>query len=268
MNPIRRHLVILGCLAAAAAGMLSCNLVAGVRGLGNRQPAGTATIAAAVEAAGAVRYLTTKELREDSPGNPEYTISMVYPYLHTGAENGFNKKVKSVVDEIYQQFKASLEQSPMAEDVPLSVNLNSLSMDYRLYYSSDDLISVYFTFSEYHAGAAHPNPFSAVVNYSLTRDEVIDLDYIFLPDVDYLRVMSDYCISQLQSNEAFLFEDGATPAADNFRNWNIVPEGILVTFDPYQVAPYAAGFIKVVVPFSVLQPYLAGDSFPFLLSQK
>jgi hypothetical protein len=40
---------------------------------------------------------------------------------------------------------------------------------------------------------------------------------------------------------------------ENYRNWNITPDGLMITFDEYQVAPYAAGPQTVTVPYSELR---------------
>lgn len=256
MIPTRQRWMLVAVVLTAAVMMISCNLFKSVQSLTRQQAGGTPAASETVTQANVLQYLTTRELREESRA-PEYTVGMVYPYIESGVKNGFNTAVKTLMDEVYKEFKTSLENEPIIEDDPLAVNLNALTMDYRLYYSSADLISIYFTFSEYHAGAAHPNAYSAVINYSLAHDRVIELDEIFIPNSNYLQVISEYCVNHLKNDESFMFEDGAKPLAENFRNWNIVPEGILVTFDPYQIAPYAAGFIKVIVPFSVLRTYLA-----------
>ncbi|MFO7584726.1 MAG: DUF3298 domain-containing protein, partial [Anaerolineales bacterium] len=56
------------------------------------------------------------------------------------------------------------------------------------------------------------------------------------------------------------FSGGAEPLPENYRNWNLTYEGLLITFDEYQVAPYAAGMQQVLVPFDVLENYFA-ESF-------
>jgi hypothetical protein len=43
------------------------------------------------------------------------------------------------------------------------------------------------------------------------------------------------------------------PTPENYRNWNIATDGLMITFDEYQVAAYAAGPQTVVVPYSELQ---------------
>ena len=47
--------------------------------------------------------------------------------------------------------------------------------------------------------------------------------------------------------------EGAKPTVENYRNWNIAPEGLRITFDTYQVAPGAAGPQMVMVPYAELK---------------
>ena len=46
--------------------------------------------------------------------------------------------------------------------------------------------------------------------------------------------------------------EGAGPSAENFARWALVPDGLLLLFDPYQVAPYAAGPQAVTIPRTAL----------------
>ena len=46
---------------------------------------------------------------------------------------------------------------------------------------------------------------------------------------------------------------GADPLPDNYRTWNIAVDGLVITFDAYQVAAYAAGPQIVTIPYMELQ---------------
>jgi hypothetical protein len=56
-----------------------------------------------------------------------------------------------------------------------------------------------------------------------------------------------------------LIDAGAGPRADNYRAWNITRKGLWITFDPYQVAAYAAGPQNILVPYSVLKDIIKPD---------
>ncbi|HEX8097752.1 MAG TPA: RsiV family protein, partial [Pyrinomonadaceae bacterium] len=51
----------------------------------------------------------------------------------------------------------------------------------------------------------------------------------------------------------------AAPEAENYKVWNVTRKGVFVTFDPYQVGPYAAGPQYVLVPFSALKSIMRPD---------
>src|SRR5262249_1630530 len=86
---------------------------------------------------------------------------------------------------------------------------------------------------------------------------------------NYLSVISNYCMKDLrerarQDPDSMIAEDmmttGASPRADNYRAVAITKKGLWVTFDPYQVAPYAAGPQNVLVPYSAVKDTIKPDS--------
>jgi hypothetical protein len=54
-------------------------------------------------------------------------------------------------------------------------------------------------------------------------------------------------------------EKGAAAELSNYDNWAITKKGLRITFDPYQVGPYAAGPQQVVVPYSALKEIIKPD---------
>ena len=57
-----------------------------------------------------------------------------------------------------------------------------------------------------------------------------------------------------------LFAEGATAKAENYQSWNITKKGLMFTFDPYQVGPYAAGSHTVIVPYAQLKEIAKADA--------
>jgi hypothetical protein len=110
------------------------------------------------------------------------------------------------------------------------------------------------------SGAAHPNTSTESFNYDLNRNAPVRLAELFTPNSNYLKEISDYAIRELKKVEtASWVENGAGPKIENFHSWNITPLGLKITFDNYQVGPYAAGPHEVVVPYSVLKPIIKPD---------
>ncbi|HEY8460392.1 MAG TPA: RsiV family protein, partial [Blastocatellia bacterium] len=75
-----------------------------------------------------------------------------------------------------------------------------------------------------------------------------------------LNVISDYSIRELNKLKTTAqVEIGAGPQIGNFHSWNITPFGLRITFDAYQVGPYAAGEHVVVIPYPLLKPIIRPD---------
>lgn len=136
--------------------------------------------------------------------------------------------------------------------------------------ATDDLVSVQFSVSDYYSGAAHPNHHTEVINYDLRRGRALQLADLFKPSALYLRALSDYSVRELKrqaradmpDNPSLLdpdIESGAGPNADNYKSWLVTRRGLQLTFDPYQVGPYAAGQRRVFVPYAELREHIDPD---------
>ncbi len=205
-----------------------------------------------------------------------YEIDIRYPQL-TGATDPnfekFNQTVRSLMNRKASDFKKEAtpqpedeaapdgEERPANEPDPETVG-SDINIDYSIALAKDDLISVEFTVSSYSAGAAHPNSHTEVVNFDLKNGKQLKLADLFQPGAKYLQTLATYCIQALTKqakdegpdgmlDEAWI-QRGAAAELMNYDNWTITKKGLGITFDPYQVAAYAAGPQHVVAPYSAL----------------
>ena len=198
-----------------------------------------------------------------------FEITAVYPEL-TGVEPliaaNFNKLVKDAVMRRVSEFRKNM-MSLTAEDLKYTKQLgvnNYLETSYSVELANDNIVSLYFQNSDFEGGA-HPNHYSFTLNYDLKSGKEVKLADLFKPNSNYLQKISDYSIQKLKieagemSDEEWI-KTGAGPEADNFSSWNITDKGILITFDPYQVAAYAAGPQEVLIPYSQLKNILRDGS--------
>jgi hypothetical protein len=185
---------------------------------------------------------------------PPFTIASQTPQL-AGSDDprvtAFNQRLSELVTKEVDTFRQSFLQNT----APIVNNGSSLDVTYTLLSQIADIWSLKLDFSFYSDGAAHPGLYSITVNYDLGQGRELTLADLFLPNSNYLEVISNYCIAELSKQPFFdvPFSEGAKPTLENYRNWNITPDGLLITFDEYQVAPYAAGPQKVRVPYHELQ---------------
>jgi hypothetical protein len=199
-----------------------------------------------------------------------FDINIDYPELIAtdapAAAAKFNRLIKTIAEREFAEFrKLMFEQT--TEDLKFArergVN-NYLEAGYRIDFADERVVSVGFAVSTY-TGGAHPNHHSLTVNFDLKTGRRIELAELFKPGASYLKIISDYCVKDLKTKTGEMSDEdwirsGAGPAKENFRSWSITKKGILINFDPYQVAAYAAGPFEVLVPYDELKGVLRQDS--------
>lgn len=189
---------------------------------------------------------------------PPYTLTASTPQL-VGSDDTrvktLNQRLSALVQKEVDSWRQNFQQLPVT---PLS-NGSSLEATFTLPGQIGDLWSFKFDFSFYSDGAAHPGLYSLTLNYDLASGRELALGDLFLPNANYLETISAFCAAELSKQPFFEgpFTEGALPTLENYRNWNITPAGLMVTFDTYQVGPGAAGPQTVVVPFAELRDILA-----------
>ena len=196
----------------------------------------------------------------ESGQSPNYTISADTPLLEGSDDprvQGFNSAAQDITGGAVNEFQASLKYAPAT---PITSG-SSLDVKYELLYPPGAIYSLRFNMAGYFDGAAHPYHYSKTLNYDLEAGQELHLADLFLPDSNYLQVLSDYCRAELMKRDiAFdAFTTGAEPTEENYRSWNITPGGLLITFDEGQVGPYAAGPQEVLIPYSQLGDIIKPD---------
>lgn len=186
--------------------------------------------------------------------SPYYVIEGSRPLMQNAGAAGdtFNTLVQQILDEQVNSFTTNLAdiEEWRAENMPGMAS--TMHFDYSLLYNDNGIVSILINLDVYVAGAAHPSPFSITLNFDLTRGRDLALADLFTPGADYLGRIANLCKADLSTREYIDYLTGADPTLENYRSWNITPDGLLITFDAYQVAPYAAGPQTVLIEYSQL----------------
>jgi hypothetical protein len=214
---------------------------------------------------GAGRPRLVKRLIRETNRKLKYTIDASYPQIAGAADasaSQFNRAAKELMTGAVNDFKKDLE--PPDSSTPPEIQQSSFDAGYSVAYSSPDLVSVSFGFSVYNAGAAHPNHYSATLNYDLKASRTLALSDLFNPRSGYLQAISAYAVKALKKElgpdpDTEWIGRGAGPSAENFKSWTITPRGLAINFDPYQVASYAQGEHLVVIPYAALRNVINMD---------
>jgi hypothetical protein len=221
----------------------------------------TATAAPTETAAPLYEQVTLQTRPWQESGTPfAYSIQADVPVL-VGSQDPrvqtFNVEMKAVVDDAIATFKqnlAGLAPNP-------SSTISTFELHYNVLSPPGNVISLKFNIQTYYSGAAHPGDASRTVTYDLQAGKDLNLSDLFRPDSDFLTPIAKYCIGQLSTRDIGFqgFELGATATPENYRNWNLTTDGLTITFDEYQVAPYAAGPQTVVIPYAELTALIKPD---------
>jgi hypothetical protein len=188
-----------------------------------------------------------------------FKIDITYPYIAESSE--FNQKVNSIVDEELNNFKTnSLENDNAVKKIdPESYAKYPRQYDFYVKYAKgqadENVISAVLEIYSF-TGGAHGATNFIPINYSQKNNKEIKLADIFSGQEDYVKKISDFCIKNLTeqitagagSIEGTWIEDGAGPKEENFSIFLINQNSITFYFPQYQVAPYALGDFKVIMP--------------------
>lgn len=219
-----------------------------------------------IEFTAAVR-VTPKVIRENNKQG-KYTINVEYPQIEGDSRfDGFNQQARAMISKDVAAFKTA-EGTPSEEETTLAdeAQTSTLDIGYNIRFATDDLISVEFSEGQYSRGAAHGSSFTVGLNYDIKNKKKLVLADLFQAKSNYLNVISAYCIKDLQDQSkkndmlaADQIKEGAGPRSENYGAWTLTRKGLWITFDPYQVAAYAAGPQHVLVPYSALKSIVKPD---------
>lgn len=192
--------------------------------------------------------------------SPKFTMDLYWPEMvATGAKaaqaNAFNSLVMSIIRPEIDQI-AEIAKESEGFELPSGM-VSGLWMSYTMFMQTPQIASVRLEFSPYAAGAAHPNHYSRSINFDMAAGKEIALADVFKPAVNPIKQMSAYATANLKARDLLMFPEGALPTPENYRVWNLSPKGMVMTFDHYQVMPYAAGMQEVTMPYRVMRNWLS-----------
>jgi len=196
-------------------------------------------------------------------------IEILYPYLpnesfDNNPTNTFNDVIEDALQQEVTSFKEMAKENKGEARRPTA---NALNIDYNsaiIKPSHHAVISVRFNIEGYVSGMAHPYHYHQALNYDLENAKTLALDDLFSNQTNYLQVISQYCQDELNkklvSVDRTMIQTGTAPKSDNYKNWNLLPNGLLITFDAAQVAPSVYGTQTVLIPYQFLKPLVSKEA--------
>ena len=128
------------------------------------------------------------------------------------------------------------------------------------------LLSMLETDIEY-MGWIHPNDYSHGVTYDLLTGETLKLSDVLCDNVT-VESIAAAAISKVSSQDGLwpnydeIIQDSFVVGLEKYDCWYFSENGLCFCFDPYLLAPYAAGPITIEIPYEALLGTLRDEYFP------
>jgi len=190
--------------------------------------------------------------------HPPYEVDICWPNLEGNPDLAavFNTEIDRRVNEAVSFFRADVSALGDASGTSPKSFFN---LEYTVTFNEGGLVSLYLMFDTYIALSAHPLPSSWSLNYDLAGGRFLTLADLFAPEGDFLAVVLDWVESDLLSRDLGYTPGTAAGVLEARDHWNLLPEGLRINFDVYEVGPYAAGYQYILIPWENLAPYLNPD---------
>lgn len=159
---------------------------------------------------------------------------------------------RSNIMNLYQMAMVEYEYS-IANNFP--VRQFEAYVDYQVTYNQNCAISLYFDQYEY-AGGAHGLTIRSSDTWNLIKSKKIELNDIFVHKNDRKDYLSGLIIGQIEEankqGDSIYFENYADLVKENLKlnNFYLTPEGVVIYFQQYDIAPYASGITTFLIPYS------------------
>jgi hypothetical protein len=140
----------------------------------------------------------------------------------------------------------------------------TLEITYETFQHSPSVVSVLFNIYSY-MGGAHPNTYFKTFTFDLENESMYSLAGLFQMDMRPNEILAPIVRADLQEKLAEFpdfIESGTEPypegypELDNYANWVLTEDALVIYFPPYQVAPYVAGPQMVSIPLVDLKDVL------------
>lgn len=202
-----------------------------------------------------------------SETRPTLKIDVAYPRLpgNDPSVQAANAAIAGQIDELLRGFRGDYQEFVRGEGDHEGAPWQLL-IEYEPVYTSARFWSVGLSFYHF-SGGAHGGTAHVPLVLSRATGERIPPAGLFREDADWVTVLADASFADLTGRVAFSedddwLRDGTAPVADNYQVLLPREDGLQVTFEQYQIGPYAIGFHQVLIPYPQLSEVLAPDLFP------
>lgn len=161
----------------------------------------------------------------------------------------WSEEITSFVDEIKEAAQDFSEEfgEELAHWLPFQVGV-----DYRVAYLDEGLASISIVYYRY-TGGAHGFSYHEGTNVDLSTGKDLILADLFVEGYDYRQVIEDEVVGQIEADPVNYFEeDWRDQKIARDHDFCLTPEGLVIYYGLYEIAPYCSGIPEFTIPFANL----------------
>lgn len=189
-------------------------------------------------------------------GNGDPVSSLWYPEFGNAKVDGALKAfVEAQAKEYEDELRDSLGENG---EKPESWSSWEQTGFFTMERPNPDVVSITFNVYSY-IGGAHGHIVICVLNYNLKTGQMLTLGDLFADPHKAIALMSEICAKKLTASlgedaDEDMIKDGTEAIEANFSNLSLLPDGVDVEFQPYQVGPWSIGQQQVKLSLKDLAP--------------
>ncbi|WP_240041286.1 WG repeat-containing protein [Paenibacillus ginsengarvi] len=193
---------------------------------------------------------------------PNTTIPLAPPYAVREEKFKPNKdylvyypQVEGMADKKAEEsVNRKLKQLSAVKPVPPDSQLEaSYTGDFAVTFFRDKLLVLKLEGYNFPFGAAHGMPSREYVHLNLATGDMYELKDLFKPGSPYVKRISDIIAHQIATDPkySYVFPGSFKQIAPN-QLFYVTENALHILFQPYEIAPYAAGFPEFTIPYAEL----------------
>ncbi len=192
--------------------------------------------------------VTMQEIKEEEQN---YKINIYYPKTKYKL---LNKEIDENITKMYEEFKSNVINLELEQPyIEITYDIKEVSIN------DSSIISVVFNIKSL-INKTHPNDDFYTINYNITKNKIVTIDDLILKNKNIIDIFSSKSYEALKNNEKikdYVSDDSLRNSLNNnkitYSIFAFDKQGIVIYFNTYNLAPFAAGNFSVLIPYLELE---------------
>jgi len=160
-----------------------------------------------------------------------------------------------------QRVNAKLKEMSQVKPIPANTQLDySYTGDFNVKFYKKLLLVLELSGYKYPFGAAHGMPSRAYPHINLQDGTMYELKDLFKPGSNYVAVLSEIVGRQIKEDPQYSYVfPGTYKGIRADQPFYVTEHALHLYFEPYEIAPYVAGFPTFTIPFAQIMNLIATE---------